>query len=32
MNQSFWIGVYPKMNQQMLDEMIDCIKEAARVQ
>lgn len=30
MNQSFWIGVYPKMSMEMLDEMIFWIKEAAR--
>lgn len=32
MNHSFWIGVYPKMNQQMLDEMIYWIREAASEQ
>ena len=27
MNNSFWIGVYPGMTQEMLDYMIDCLKE-----
>ena len=27
MNQSFWIGVYPGMTEDMLDYMISCIKD-----
>ena len=28
MQDSFWIGVYPGMTQDMLDDMIDAIKQA----
>lgn len=28
MNNSFWVGVYPGMTKEMLDEMVKCIKES----
>lgn len=31
MKDSFWIGVYPGMNQEMLDDMADSIKEALQL-
>ncbi len=30
MNDSFWIGVYPGMTDEMLDHMVKMIKEAVR--
>ena len=27
MNQAFWVGVYPGMNQEKLDYMVKVIKE-----
>ncbi|MEG1158328.1 MAG: DegT/DnrJ/EryC1/StrS family aminotransferase, partial [Christensenellaceae bacterium] len=30
MNDTFWIGVYPGMSDEMLDYMIDSIKKAVR--
>ncbi|MFH5187556.1 lipopolysaccharide biosynthesis protein RfbH [Paenibacillus sp. TAB 01] len=31
MNQSFWVGVYPGMTQEMLDYMIACIKQFVNI-
>ena len=31
MNQSFWIGVYPGMTDEMLDEMADQIHQGLRI-
>lgn len=31
MNNSFWIGVYPGMTQEMLDYMISCIKKFVKL-
>ena len=30
MNNTFWIGVYPGMTEEMMNYMIDCIKKALR--
>jgi len=31
MNDTFWIGVYPGMNDEMIDKMVDVIKEGIKV-
>ena len=30
MNNSFWIGVWPGINDQMLDYMVDCLVEVTK--
>jgi CDP-6-deoxy-D-xylo-4-hexulose-3-dehydrase len=30
MNDTFWIGVYPGMNDEMIDRMIRVVKEGVR--
>ena len=32
MNDTFWVGVYPDMTSEMLQDMADCIHEAVRAQ
>lgn len=31
MNDTFWIGVYPGMSDEMIDKMIEVIKEEASI-
>jgi len=31
MNDTFWIGVYPGMNDEMIDKMIEVVKEGITI-